>query len=204
MSSHGLCAQHRRCQSMVFALWQHWIFWFPLPKIEHRAFEEGFQKAPQPDSLFDNLILPALATCPTFTWMLALFKCWKCGCSESEMQQHSELRGNSVWGIRGSFFFLTERLWKADMCIIPIVKVQIKAFATVSFADCRNISVAMWSLELLWVRLVTLKNWDIAKGKACNSSGRYVLQFHLWRSKGKGLRIPNISLVDYLPFVNNL
>ena len=33
------------------------------------------------------------------------------------------------------------------MCIIPMEKYQ-KAFATVSFADCHNISVAMWSLEL--------------------------------------------------------
>lgn len=101
---------------------------------------------PQPDSLSEIslILLPALATCPTFTWMLALFKCWKCGCSESEMQQPSEF-----WEFvcEGSWNLFPHCLWKADMCIIPMEKYK-KAFATVSFADCHNISVAMWSLEL--------------------------------------------------------
>lgn len=47
----------------------------------------------------------------------------------------------------GSWNLFPHCLWKADMCIIPMEKYK-KAFATVSFADCHNISVAMWSLEL--------------------------------------------------------
>ena len=138
---------------------------------------------PQPDSLSEIslLLLSALATCPTFTWMLALFKCWKCGCSESEMQQPSEF-----WEFvcEGSWNFFPHCLWTSDMCIIPMLKVP-KSLRN-SFI-CRlpqhlrsNVEpwVAGWCYVWEWTvpsvifcgwDLVTFqKNGDLAKkGKVC-------------------------------------
>ena len=100
-----------------------------------------------------------------------------------------------VWGF---LEFLSHCLWKADMCIIPMLKYQ-KAFATVSFADCHNIFVAMLEPRAVgccyvweWtVSSVIFCGWDLVTGPKKRRSCK----------KGKGLPASSGRYVSAVPFV---
>lgn len=145
---------------------------------------------PQPDSLSEIslILLPALATCPTFTWMLALFKCWKCGCSEWNAATLRVLRV-CVWGVLEFVSSLFVEGWYVHHSNGKVQKSLRNSFiCRLPQHLCSNVEprvagccyVWEWTVPSVifcgWDLVTFKKNGDLAKdGKVCQLAvGGYV------------------------------